>query len=185
MREKGELEALGEEVDDNIDSISKVQTQILNLTHGKVNIFDDTGNFRNYYDIMKEISSIYDDLQATERASLDEILFGKRGANQGAALISAFQSGQIEKAYQTAINSAGSAYKEQERWMESLQAKTAQLEAAWQSLSETILNSDFLKGLIDSGTIALNVLDNITSTIGTLNTLLIGFATFKGIKSIS
>lgn len=182
---KGELEALGEEVDDNIDSISKVQTQILNLTHGKVNIFDDAGNFRDYYDIMKEISSIYDDLQATERASLDEILFGKRGANQGAALISAFQSGQIEKAYQTAVNSAGSAYKEQERWMESLQAKTAQLEAAWQSLSETILNSDFLKGLIDSGTIALNVLDNITSTIGTLNTLLIGFTTFKGIKSIS
>lgn len=44
---KGELEALGEEVDDNIESISKVQTQILNLTKGKVNIFDDNGEFKN------------------------------------------------------------------------------------------------------------------------------------------
>ena len=43
---KGELEDLGEEYD-NIESISKIQTQILNLTSGKVNIFDDNGKFRS------------------------------------------------------------------------------------------------------------------------------------------
>lgn len=36
---KGELEALGEEYED-IESISKIQTQILNRTRGSVNIFD-------------------------------------------------------------------------------------------------------------------------------------------------
>ena len=51
---KGELEDLGEEYD-NIESISKIQTQILNLTSGKVNIFDDNGNFRSTYDILKDI----------------------------------------------------------------------------------------------------------------------------------
>ena len=39
---KGELEELGEETDDNVESVSKMQTQILNMTHGKVNIFDGT-----------------------------------------------------------------------------------------------------------------------------------------------
>lgn len=119
---KGELEELGEEVDSSVDSISKVQTQILNLTSGKVNIFNDNGEFRDYYDILNDISKVYNDLSSTAQASLSEILFGKQRGNQGAALIQAFQSGQIEKAYKTAMNSAGSAMQEQERWMQSLEA---------------------------------------------------------------
>lgn len=185
---KGELEELGEEVDDNIESISKIQTQILNLTKGEVNIFDDSGEFRNYYEIMKDIANIYDDLTSTEQASLSEILFGKQRGNAGAALIQAFQSGQIEKAYESAVGSDGSAYAEHEKWLDSLEAKTQQFEAAWQELSITVMNSDFLdflKGLIDSGTTLLSFLTKIIDNIGLLNTALIGLAAYKGIKSIS
>lgn len=182
---KGELEELGEEVDDNIDSISKVQTQILNLTEGKINIFDNNGEFRNYYEIMKDIAEIYDDLGSTDQANLSEILFGKQRGNAGAALIQAFQSGQIEKAYESAVGSDGSAYAEHEKWLDSLEAKTQQFEAAWQELSITVMNSEFLKGLIDSGTTLLSVLTKIIDNIGVLNTALIGLAAYKGIKSIS
>lgn len=182
---KGELEELGEEVDGNIESISKVQTQILNLTKGKVNIFDDSGEFRNYYEIMKDIADVYGDLTSIEQASLSEILFGKQRGNAGAALIQAFQNGQIEKAYQSATESMGSAYAEQEKWMDSLEAKTKQFEAAWQELSVTIMDSDFLKGLVDSGTTLLSVLSKIIDNVGVLNTALIGLAAYKGIKSIS
>ena len=92
---KGELEELGEDVDDSVDSISKVQTQILNLTHGAVNIFDDNGQFKSYYENMEAVSKVIDKLSSTEQASLMEILFGKQRGNQGAALIQAFQSGQV------------------------------------------------------------------------------------------
>lgn len=119
---KGELEDLGEEYD-NIESISKIQTQILNLTSGKVNIFDDNGNFRSTYDILKDISEIYDKLSDTDKADLTEILFGKMRGNQGIAIIQAFQSGQIDKAYEAAKNSAGSAQKEFDRWSQSIEAK--------------------------------------------------------------
>ena len=73
---KGELEALGEEYD-NIEPISKIQTQILNLTKGKVNIFDDAGEFRNIYDIFDDIADIYFDLTSTEQAGLLETIAGK------------------------------------------------------------------------------------------------------------
>lgn len=177
---KGELEELGEEVDESVDSISKVQTQILNLTHGEVNIFDDMGEFRDYYEIMEDISEVYDKLSSTEQASLVEILFGKMRGNQGAALIQAFQSGQIQKAYETALNSAGSAVAEQEKWMEGLEAKIQQFKAAWQELSITFLDSDFLKGLVDSGTTVLSILTQIIDKFGVLPTLLsgAGFAAF-------
>ena len=169
---KGELEELGEEVDDSVDSISKVQTQILNLTHGKVNIFDDNGEFRDYFEILDDIAGVVDDLASTDRASLYEILFGKQRANQGAALIKAFQSGQVDKAYKAALDSEGSAYAEQAKWADSLKAKLGTLQAAWQSLSKSVLDSDFLKWLIDTGTDLTNVLDDIINKAGVLPTLL-------------
>lgn len=168
---KGELEALGEEVDETVDSISKVQTQILNRTGGKVNIFDDFGNFRDYYDIMKDISEIYDELSDTNKADLTEILFGKQRGNQGAALIQAFQSGQIQKAYEASVNSAGSAMQEQERWLESLEAKTQQFEAAFQSLSSTILDSGLLKWFVDFGTAGISSIEDIIKFLENVNTL--------------
>lgn len=180
---KGKLEELGEEVDENVESISKMQTQILNLTHGEVNIFDNTGDFRDYYDIMEDISRVIDDLSSTERASLLEILFGKQRGNQGAALIQAFQSGQIQKAYNDIQNSAGSAYEEQARWMESIEAKTQQFEAAFQSLSHTILDSGLVKWFVDFGTNAVSSLDWIIEKVGTLGTIGLGAGFFAGVKN--
>lgn len=175
---KGELESLGEEVDETVDSISKVQTQILNRTGGKVNIFDDMGNFRDYYDIMEDIAEVYDDLNDPDKADLTEILFGKQRGNQGAALIQAFQSGQIQKALETTLNAEGSAMQEQERWLESLEAKTQQFEAAFQSLSSTILDSSLLKWFVDFGTGAIKVLDTVIDKIGSLGTIVTGAGIF-------
>lgn len=179
---KGELESLGEE-SEGIESISKIQTQILNLTKGKVNIFDNLGNFRSIYDIMKDISEVYNDISQTDQASLTEILFGKMRGNQGSALLQAFQSGQIENAYKSTINSAGSAEKEQTKWLEGIEAKINRFKASWQSLSNTIVDSDFLKGLIDGGTTLLNLFDSIIDTVGVLPTVLAGVSFFNGFNS--
>lgn len=180
---KGDLEALGEEVDETADSISKVQTQILNHTDGKVNIFDDTGNFRDYHDIMEDISRVYDDLNAPDKAALSEILFGKQWDDQGSALIQAFQSGQIQEALEAALNAGGSAMQEQERRMESLEAKTQQFEAAFQSLSSNVLNSDLSKWFLDLGTDGVNALDSIIDQIGVLGTLGLGAGLFAGVQN--
>ena len=74
---KGELEELGEEIDENVDSISKMQTQILNFTGGKVNIFNDDGSFKSTYEIMQGIAEIYDELSDTNKADLLETIAGK------------------------------------------------------------------------------------------------------------
>ena len=74
---KGELEELGEEVDDNVESISKMQTQILNFTGGRVNIFNDDGSFKSTYEIMQGIAEIYDELSSTDQADLLETIAGK------------------------------------------------------------------------------------------------------------
>ena len=179
---KGELEELGEEYE-NVESISKIQTQILNQTHGHVNIFDENGNFKSTYEILKGISEIYDHISQTDQAALLETIAGKQRGNQIAALIQAFQSGQIEKAYEASANAAGSAMQEQERWMQSLEAKTQQFQAAFQTLSNTVIDSDLLKFFVDLGTGAVSALDGITGSIGSLGTIGLGAGLFAGVKN--
>lgn len=123
MGMKGALEELGEE-SEGLESISKIQTHILNITKGQVNIMNsaDPTKFRDYYDILEDVSKVYDKLDQTKQADLLETLFGKQRGNQGAAVIQAFQSGQVQKALEASMNSAGSAYQEQSKWLESLEA---------------------------------------------------------------
>ena len=74
---KGQLEELGEETDENVENISKMQGQILKMTGGKVNIFDGAGEFRSTYEIMKDISEVWDDLNSTAQADLLETIAGE------------------------------------------------------------------------------------------------------------
>lgn len=180
---KGELEELGEE-SEGIESISKIQTQILNQTQGAVNIFKDNGDFKSTYEIIEGIAKVYDKLSQTDQAALLETIAGKQRGNQIAALIQSFQSGQAQKAYADAIESSGSAMREQERWLESLEAKTQQFESAWQSLSNTFLDSGLLKGLVDFGTTGVKALEGLVDTFGSLGTVGIGAGLFAGIKNV-
>lgn len=168
---KGELEDLGEETE-GIESISKIQTQILNLTNKRVNIFKDDGEFKSTYEILKEISKVYSDLSSTSKASLTEIMFGKTRANQGTAIIQAFQSGQIEKAYEAAENSANSAQEEFDKLSKGINSHIADFKNAYEALSTTIVKDGLIKFVVDSGATILNTLTAIIDKFGTFPTLL-------------
>jgi TP901 family phage tail tape measure protein len=178
---KGQLEELGEEVDENVESISKMQTQILNFTGGKVNIFNDDGSFKSTYEIMQGIAEIYDDLSDTDKADLLETIAGKNRANDVAALISNWE--QVEAAMKSAMEAEGSAAAENEKYMESLKGHLDALKASWQSLSETIMSSEFVKVLIDGLTGLVNVLDTLFNKFGTLPVLLGGIAGVMSFKN--
>ena len=180
---KDELEALGEEVSASADSVNEVQSQVLKLTGGQVNIFDNSNNLRDYYEIMEDIAGVYSELSSSGQASLDEILFGKGNLSSGDALIQAFGSGQVQKALEASLSSSGSAMKEQERILESFTAKTTQLQAAFQSLSDTVLNSGLAKFFVDLGTGALSALDAIIDKIGVLSTIGIGAGLASGLRN--
>ncbi len=167
---KGELQKLGEDAE-GVESISKIQTQILNLTKGRVNIFDANGNFRATYDILKDISEVYNELSDPDKANLTEIIFGKLRSNQGLAIISAFQSGQIQKALKDSQNSAGTATEEMVRYSESITAHINQFKEAVQELSADAIDSDVVKNVVDQGKELVNLLDHLITSIEKLKEL--------------
>lgn len=163
---KGELQELGEDVDENIESISKMQTQVLNLTGGKVNIFDENGNFRSTYDIINDIADIFDTLSDTDAADLLETIAGKNRANDVMSLIKNWDN--VEKAYEASLNAEGTAAAENEIYLDSLEGKINTLKATWQEFSNTFLSSDFAKQSVEGFTSVVSGLDNLTKSIGSV-----------------
>ena len=179
---KDELKQLGEDYINVLSSFG-MRNRISELTGGSVDIFDSSGNLKSSYKILNDIANIYIRLSETEQTDLLKTLFGSQRINQGASIIKAFQSGEIEKAYLASVNAVGSAYNEQSKWMETLDAKTRQFEASFQSLSQSILNSDILKWFIDFGTGAINAVDAVAKAIGSLPTIMLGIGTIVGAKN--
>lgn len=180
---KGQLEDLGEPVDDLME-VSKVQTQILNLTHNQVDIIDQsTGEFRSTYQILQDIAEVWDSLNSQSRSSLLEIIAGKNRANIGSALIQAFQSGQIQSAFEDAKNAAGTATEEYGKMMQGIQAQFDAFKGAFQEFSNAFINSDLLKGLVKFGTQFIKFLTTATDKVGSLVVVLTPFLMYFGGKT--
>lgn len=180
---KGALEDLNEPVDDLME-VSKVQTQILNLTGNQVNIFDDkTKEFKDLYDIMEDVAEVWDSLSSTNRASLTEILFGKNRANIGLAIIQAFQSGQIQNAYKDSVKSAGTATAEYEKIMDGIESHSNALKGSFQELSNTVLNKETVNFFIDSGKRITDILAWIIKHLGSISVIMGVIFTTISVKS--
>lgn len=178
---KGELEELGEDVE-NIESVSNIQTNLLNLTQGKVNIFDDLNptKLKSTFEILKDIASVYDSLSETNQKDILETVAGKDQINNIAAVLESFKSGHIDSALNDAMNSIGSAQTDQDQWMTSLDAKINQFNAAKESFANSLIDSDFLKGIVDFGTEFLETVNSVDL----LKTALLGLSAVASLKGM-
>lgn len=147
---KTELEENGEDAEYCASSMSELRDSILALTKGKVDIQLDEDTYKDVYDIMQEISGVYDQLTDKEQASLLNLLGGKRNANAAQALIQQFQI--AEDTLNQTQQAAGSAMKENDTYMSSIQGKLNQLSSAFQNLSINLLDSNIVKFFVDLAT---------------------------------
>ena len=156
---KVELEDAGEDVDGMASSVSELQKKLLALTGGKVNIMLDGNTFKNTTEILREMSTVWDDMTDVNRASALELLGGKRQANVLAAVIKNFD--MVEDAIKTSSDAAGSAERENEKVLNSIQGKVKQFNNAAQTMWMNFINSDAIKFVVDLGTNLVKIADDL------------------------
>ena len=156
---KVELEDAGEDVDGMANSVSELQKKLLALTGGKVNIMLDGNTFKNTTEILREMSTVWDDMTDVNRASALELLGGKRQANVLAAVIKNFD--MVEEAIKTSSDAAGSAERENEKYLNSIQGKVNQFNNAAQTMWMNFINSDAIKFVVDLGTNLVKIADDL------------------------
>ena len=176
---KTDLENMGESSDGCANSVSELRSELKQLTG--VDIMKDAAGtqFKSTYDILKEISEVWGSLSDVTRANVTEMLGGKRNANAVAAVLSQFEI--AEKSMKDAANSAGSAAKENEVYLSSITGKLAQLDSAFQQLSQDLLDSSLIKFFVDFATGAVDLADGAVKAAGALPTLT---AAISGVLSV-
>lgn len=172
---KGKLEEIGESTQGMVDSVTRLQTQLLNLTNGKVNIMASPNTFKSTYQIMKEIASVWDDLTDVKRANILELIAGKHRANTITSIIQNMKT--AENVVDISLNSSGSAMREQEKRMDSINAKLEQMKANVQSFSSSVLDSSLVKFIVDLGSNSISGLTKLVDVFGTLSTTLTAIST--------
>lgn len=170
---KTEAEEAGESTEGMANSVSELRDEILALTGGKVDIQINEDTFKSTYQILKEISAVWGELTDVTQANILEMIGGKRNSNVVASVITNFDT--AEKVMISTAEAAGSALKENEKYLESIEGRISEFKASFQELAVTFIDSDFVKLIVELGTGLLNILNavaKVIDTVGGLNTVL-------------
>lgn len=182
---KTEADEAGESTEGMASSVSELRDEILALTGGKVDIQLDEDTFKSTYQILQELSEVWDELTDISQANILEMIGGKRNSNVVAALLENFSV--AESALESSLNAAGSATKENEKYLESVQGKLNVMQASFQALSANVMSSDLLNFFVEAATAALNFLNALTKVsdvLGTFPTLMGGLSAALSLKNI-
>lgn len=161
-----------EETEEFTGGVEELTGTIADLTKTASNIrgvslFEsgDPDTYRSTYDILKDIADIWDEITDKNQAQLLEALFGKRQAQIGSAILSNFS--QAEETIKTMAESAGSAEAEMENIYQSLEYKLNQFSQTWVGVTQNILNTDVVKGIVDLINGISGAIEKLTSVTGT------------------
>lgn len=167
----------GEEVDGTLQNI---KSDLYDLTG--VSIMQDANTYKSTYQILKEISDVWDNLSDKKRAEALELMFGKHRANIGAAVLSNFSA--AEKAMDDMANSAGSADVELSVAMDSIEYKLNHLSETGTGIAQNLFNTEDMKRVLDFVNFLADGLDKITGFFGLFPTAGAGLGAFLGIKDV-
>lgn len=181
------LQEAGEDVDGYIQNTSQLRDLIKNQTKVASNdykgfdLLKDDGSYKNPYEFLLGLGKIWSEIGSTDggdlkQASILEKIAGKNRANIVASILQ--KPEMLEKVYNETQNSEGSALRENETQLDSIQGKVDQLTASFQEMWNTSISSDFIKGLVDAGT----QITNLVTKAGLLRTAFMGALGVAGAK---
>lgn len=107
------------------------------------------GSLKSTYDVFAELKPKWDSMTDAQRTALGDTI---AGTNQYKVLASVMQNFEhATDATKVALNSAGSAAHENERYMESLEAKVQAVKAEFEDFSNRVLSKELVSGFLDAG----------------------------------
>ena len=182
-----ELQEMGEETDDVIESTSTLAAKIKALTNidgnGGVNILEaDEKTFRSIYDIYNDISKVYSEMSDMDAAALLELIAGKQRSNQISAVLN--NMAEANELLNSSLNAAGTASNEYQIYLDSAKASTERFGVAMTETYNNVINGETVKSLANAGTTVLDFANSCGILEGTLKGFL-ALGILKGITTIS
>lgn len=122
---------------------------------------DQNGQLRPTFEIFKDLAAVWPNLTTNQR---DYIALTQAGANQTSNFVALMDNFDAAlKAEATAMESAGSAARENAAYMESLEAQTTQLKATFQDFANNVIDKELVSSIL---TLANDVLGALNTETG-------------------
>ncbi len=146
MQVKGAIdEDTGEEL--TSDDFAKAEAA---LDKWKISIRGANGTMREFYDIMADIAAVWKTKNVQQQM---ELLGNISTVSQTNSLIGIFSNwDKVLRNVDIATNSVGSAMEENEIYLNSWEAKSKQLSAAWTEFVSKLVDTDWIKNFLDGAT---------------------------------
>lgn len=123
-----------------------------------IQVEDTNGNLKSTYNVLAELKPKWDSMSEAERVALGDTIAGTNQYKVLAAVMQNFE--HATDATTTALNSSGSAIKENAAYMESLEAKTTAVKATFQDLANNVIDDELVGAVLDLANGALSMLNN-------------------------
>lgn len=160
---------LAQVLDDSSTNGKKIAEIFDNLG---VSMYGVDGQLLSSYELLTNLNEKWDTLDTNTKNYIASTIAGTNQLNNFLALMNNFD--HAVSATETALNSAGSAARENSKYMEGLEARTNQLKATFQDFSNNVLSSEFLGGLLS---LANGFLQLLNTPIGAFVTQVVLFTT--------
>ena len=168
------LRSFGNQIAKTATSAGELSFEVQGATKS-IALMGSDGNLKSTYDVLKEISLEWEHMTSAERQALGISLAGKTQFEVFTSVLNNFAD--AEKALTIAENAQGSAWRENARYMESIQAKFQALKTAIENL---VLGNGgiekLVKKILELATEFIKLIDNaggLTTVIATLIGVLI------------
>lgn len=174
----GNLELIDE--DGTTQTLSDVETVFSNIG---VPLRDSANEFRNFGDVLDEVAAKWSNLSSVQQAAVSQSLGGVYQSNRVKLLFENYDKAlQYE---QIAESSSGTAMaKFEDGYLNSIEAKTKSLQAAFEGLSSNLISRDTINGILEATQALVEFLDKTNLVKGALAGIAVGGA-LKGFSLIS
>lgn len=155
----GDLKVSG--IDEFGTSLGDVSNQLKQMG---INVLDQEGNLRDMGTVIEEVADKWGGWTDAQRQAAAVAIAGKRQYNN---LIALFDNWNMyESALTTSQASEGTLQKQQNIYMDSLEAHLEQLSTAGEKVFDAFFNNEGMKDLIDSLTFVVDLFGDFTNAIG-------------------
>ena len=120
--------------------------------------------FKSTFEILQDISNIWGTLTDVQQAEVTRLVAGVRQGQVMAALMQGM--GSAADAATTALNSYGSAMRENEIWMRSLEGRIARFNTAFEATASKMLNSGIVGFFADAGRVVAQFFGLLDGWVG-------------------
>lgn len=163
--------------DGTTETLSDVEQTLSNVG---IDLRKTVTEYNDYGDVLDNLAAKWDSLSQVQQNALAKAFAGTRQAEVFRSLMSNYEN--AKKYMEIANDSSGYATEKFEAYKNSLSGSIEDFKNSFQSLSNTLIGSNFLKGIVDAGTGALDILDSLIDKFGVLSSLATGIGIFQGLK---